>query len=222
MSKQHLRDFFDATVKKDDEAAKSAINAHIEEKAKEIIKLKEEAAKSPVKLKGNDLYVNDKKVGVVDHDPKDPKKGIKFTNTDGKATEYGDIPTLFKEVGAEHLKEAGGQLYALYTGTKGSGKLHLQFSGSKKECQEELADLKNGSTWESGKSTSRIVAANDDTPNTITESKKDAEESEDKLKDAGNKEHLQKRKEKPAVQQGKNTKAKDNKVDEEGKKKKQS
>jgi hypothetical protein len=97
-TKQHLRDFVDAVIKKDDVAAKSAWETYSTLKAKEVLKEKEE---SPIKLKGEDLFVNGKAVGKVKHDV-DDDKGIQYTAAGGKAKKFDDLKSLYAHVGEEH------------------------------------------------------------------------------------------------------------------------
>lgn len=101
---EELKKYFDSSVKGDQEAAKQAYDNYVTAKATQIIKsLKEE--KSPIKLKGNDVYVNDKKVGAVNHNVEDGK-GIEYTSVDGKVKKsFKQLSDLYAHVGKEHLKE---------------------------------------------------------------------------------------------------------------------
>lgn len=104
-NKQFLKEMFDAVVKNDDEAAKAAFELYVTAKSRQLLAEKA-AAKSPIKLKGTDLFVNDKKVGTVKHDV-DDDKGIEFTADGGKAKKFDNIQDLYKHVGELHkLNEA--------------------------------------------------------------------------------------------------------------------
>jgi len=97
-TKQHLRDFVDAVIKKDDVAAKAAWETYSTLKAKDVLREKEE---SPIKLKGEDLFVNGKAVGKVKHDA-DDDKGIQYTASGGKSKKFDSLKDLYVHVGEEH------------------------------------------------------------------------------------------------------------------------
>lgn len=176
-AKQHLRDFVDAVIKSDDTAAKAAWQTYAVIKSKEVLK---EKAETPIKMKGNDLLVNGKVVGQVKHDV-DDDKGIEFT-CDGKTKKFDDLKALYAHVGKEHkLNEGEDKLFALYVGKKGSGKLHIQFSGSKQDCLDEKQSWKDD--VENKGSVYKIVpvASDSEAPSSITESAKDYESEIQKL-----------------------------------------
>lgn len=62
------------------------------------------------------------------------------------------------------------QLWGLYTGKKGSGKLGLQFTGTKSECKDEWKDMKDSLDGH----VCKIVKVSDDSPENISESEDDS------------------------------------------------
>ena len=101
MSKyENLKSVFDNIVKGDEAAAKEAFSAYITEKAAEVLtKLREE--KSPIKIKGDDVFNGDKKLGSVKHDV-DGDKGIEYTcGTSGKKKGFKTMPELMSHLAAE-------------------------------------------------------------------------------------------------------------------------
>lgn len=101
---EELKKYFDSLVKNDHDAAKQAYSNYVTAKASQVLKSLQES-KSPIKMKGDDLYVNDKKVGTVKHDV-DDSKGIEYTSADGKSKKkFDNVSDLYAHVSKEHLKE---------------------------------------------------------------------------------------------------------------------
>jgi N-methylhydantoinase B/oxoprolinase/acetone carboxylase alpha subunit len=75
MSKEHLSEYFDAVVKKDDDAAQEAFSQYIEKKGKSILRELMDEVKKPIRLKGNDVLVKGKKVGTINNKLEGDKEG---------------------------------------------------------------------------------------------------------------------------------------------------
>ncbi len=172
--KKFLEEFFDAVVQKNDEAAAAAFDAYAPAKVVAMIKSVKEA-ESPIKLKGDDVYVNGKKVGCLKHDV-DKDENLEFIPDQGKKAKFAKLPDLYAHLSKEYkLTEAKEekQLWGLYCGKRGSGKLGLEFSGTKKECEEEKHSYKEDDANKDY--VYKIVRINDNSPQTIKESVKDFE-----------------------------------------------
>lgn len=145
MSNEILGKLFDAVVKNENDDVTSEIfSQYIETKAKEVIKGLVSEAEKPVRLKGNDVHVQGKKVGSISHD-KDKDEGIEYTSdADGKKSKHESLEKLFAFLTKEHkLNEGKDDLHVLSTRKKGTEKWHPQFSGSKSECKQEWSDTKH-------------------------------------------------------------------------------
>jgi hypothetical protein len=57
--------------------------------------------KSPIKLKGDDVYVEDKHVGSVKHDV-EGDKGYEYTSKDGKKKKFESLKDMYAHIGVEH------------------------------------------------------------------------------------------------------------------------
>lgn len=100
-----LKTVFDSVVKKDDEAASAAFTAYLDQKAIEVMKKMNES-KSPIQLKGNDVYVNGKKTGTVKHDAEE-NKDIQYEAVEGAKHKFKKLADLYVHLGKEHkLSEA--------------------------------------------------------------------------------------------------------------------
>lgn len=143
MSNENLANYFDAVIKKDDAAAFDAFSMYIEAKAKSMYKDMVEEAEKPVRLQGNDILVNGKKVGTIHHDT-DKEDGISYT-ADGsdKKSKHDSLDHLFAHLAKEHKLEEGSELHVLSTRKKGTDKWGEQFSGTRKECADEWRDTKH-------------------------------------------------------------------------------
>lgn len=95
-----LKSVFDNTVKKDDAAAEKAFSDYIHSKAASVLNSLREQ-KSPFKLSGDDVLVNDKKVGTLKHDV-DDDKGIEYTSVDGKKKKFKELKDLYAHLAKEH------------------------------------------------------------------------------------------------------------------------
>jgi hypothetical protein len=97
-----LKTVFDSVVKKDDDAASAAFSAYIDQKSVEVLKgLTEAKFKSPIQIKGNDVFVNGKKVGGVKHNAEE-NKGLEYTPTDGEKQKFPKLGDLYTHLGKEH------------------------------------------------------------------------------------------------------------------------
>lgn len=139
MSKEN---FFDAIVtNENDETSYEIYSQYIEAKAKSVLQELLAETQKPVRLKGNDILVNGKKVGTISHDT-DKDEGISYTSEEGKKSKYESIEKLFTHLTKEHKLDEASELHVLSTRKKGTEKWHPQFSGSRKECTDEWRDTK--------------------------------------------------------------------------------
>lgn len=140
----NLAKYFDEVIKNNDDDAFEAFTMYIETKAKEVLKGINEAEK-PIRLDGNDVLVNGKKVGTINHNA-DKEDGIEYTSEDGKKSKHETLPKLFDHLTKENKLEEAGAMHVLQTKKKGTDKWGTQFSGSKAECHQEWKDTKHD--WE--------------------------------------------------------------------------
>ena len=104
-----LKTVFDSVVKKDDAAASAAFSAYIDQKSIEVLKGLTEQ-KSPIQLKGNDVYVNGKHVGAVKHDAEEGKD-IQYSPLEGEKHKFKKLGDLYAHLGKEHkLSESATEL----------------------------------------------------------------------------------------------------------------
>ena len=183
--KEQLHKVVENTVKKNDDEAYKAFSAYINEKAASVLK-KINEDKSPIKLKGNDVFVNAKKVGTIKHDA-NADDGIEYTSNDGKTSKFNELKDLYSHLGKEcKLNESKKEkTYALYVGKKGSGKLGIEFSGTREEVYAERADWKD---HEENKGYVYKIIGYDDidsAPEQVNESVKDYEDDIKKMPNHG-------------------------------------
>jgi hypothetical protein len=103
--KDNLSKVFDATVQKDDPAAAAAFSDYIAQKTIEMIKAhksKINEDKSPIKLKGEDVFVNDKKVGRLKHHAEENKGLEYFPEGGGDKHKFAKLADLYTHLGKEH------------------------------------------------------------------------------------------------------------------------
>ena len=113
--KELLGKFIDSIVNGDTEAAKAAFDPYISSKSREILGTEPETeaapvneqltklqemfdvlADSPVKLRGDRVYVDGRQVGSIQSDPTDLETGINFIEDGGKfSKEFDEIEELF-------------------------------------------------------------------------------------------------------------------------------
>jgi hypothetical protein len=110
MSKEKLSEYFDAVVRKDENAAFEAYTQYIEQKGKSILKELMDEVKKPIRLKGNDVLVKGKKVGTINNKLEGEKEGeegkIEYTCADtGKVSSHDKLANLFKALAKEHKLE---------------------------------------------------------------------------------------------------------------------
>lgn len=103
MSKEHLSEFFDSVLKSDknEEDMYEAFSKYIESKGKSILKELMEETKKPIRLKGDEVLVNGKKVGSVEHDEDDEKLTFKC-DKDDKEHKFDSVKDLFAYLSKEH------------------------------------------------------------------------------------------------------------------------
>lgn len=107
MSKEHLSEFFNDTVKNaDDAVAFESYSLYFENKMRSLHKELLEEAEKPVRLKGNDVLVQGKKVGTINHDHEKEDAKIEYTcDTSGKKTSHDKLANLFAALAKEHKLE---------------------------------------------------------------------------------------------------------------------
>lgn len=101
-----LAGFIDAVANNDSETEQTSIKSYITAKTK----LRLEAEKNnPVKLSGDDVMVDGKKVGCIEHDIDDKESSIEFESTDGKTKkEFKSLEELYSYVTEKFgVKEEG-------------------------------------------------------------------------------------------------------------------
>lgn len=92
----NLKQVLDGIINENDTTAKIAFNNYIMEKIINV--LKEE--KSPFRIDGDDLYVNNKKVGTIKNElEKDGK--LHYVSNDGKKKKFNKMADLYAHVGKE-------------------------------------------------------------------------------------------------------------------------
>lgn len=94
-----LKKVLDNIVMEDEAAAKDAFSAYIVAKTSAMLR-EAKKEKSPFRLDGEDLFVNDKKVGTVKNDV-DGEKGLSYTSNEGKKKKFEKIADLYAHVGKE-------------------------------------------------------------------------------------------------------------------------
>lgn len=89
-----LNKFVDATVMLDEDNAEKIFSKFITEKMSSIVQ--EFTEDNPIKLRGDDVYVNNKLVGTVEVDINDMDSGIDFVSVDKKySKEFDNIEGLY-------------------------------------------------------------------------------------------------------------------------------
>jgi hypothetical protein len=110
MSKEHLSEYVDAVIRKEDDTSWEAYTQYIEKKGKSILKELMDEVKKPIRLKGNDVLVKGKKVGTINNKLEGEKEGdeakIEYTCADtGKVSSHDKLANLFKALAKEHKLE---------------------------------------------------------------------------------------------------------------------
>jgi hypothetical protein len=103
-----LNKVFDSVVKNDDTSAKTAFDSYLTQKSVEILKdirakrtMNEDGNISPIRLKGNDVYVNGKKEGTLIHDAEE-NKGIQYVANDGTKHKFKKLKDVYTHLGTAH------------------------------------------------------------------------------------------------------------------------
>lgn len=94
-----LKKILDSIVMEDDTSAKEAFSKYIVAKASTMLR-EEKKEKSPFRLDGEDLYVNDKKIGTVKNDL-EGDNGLHYISNDGKKKKFDKMADLYAHVGKE-------------------------------------------------------------------------------------------------------------------------
>lgn len=86
--------FVESVVSKDDKQSESYFSTYLTEKLSN--KIQEFTGDNPIKLKGDDVFVNGKHVGTIDIDLDDYDAGISYTTSDKRfSKEFDDMETLY-------------------------------------------------------------------------------------------------------------------------------
>lgn len=92
---ESLAAFIDAVATEDQDAERVSIKDFINEKSKTIL----EYGDSAIKINGDDVIINGKKVGTIISDPTDMASGMFFTSLDGKKKEFDTVEDLYAFLG---------------------------------------------------------------------------------------------------------------------------
>lgn len=91
----NLDAFVESVVSKDDDKSGNFFSKYLTEKMS--TKIQEFTGNNPIKLKGDDVFVNGKQVGTIDVDLGDFNAGISFITSDRKfSKEFDDMESLYK------------------------------------------------------------------------------------------------------------------------------
>lgn len=103
-----LNKFLDATIKGEES---DAFNQYFVAKSKAIVgemrqeqeKINEFNSNSSIKLSGDDVLINGKKIGQIKNDLDDMESGIEFSSLDGKIKkEFDDVESLYNFIASSY------------------------------------------------------------------------------------------------------------------------
>lgn len=94
---ESLSEWIDRVINGESDEDDNLFREYAKAKTKEILG---ENAQNPIQIKGDDVLVNNKKVGTVTSDPEDWDSGITFTTEDGSySREFNTIEELYSFIG---------------------------------------------------------------------------------------------------------------------------